>query len=144
MWRKLTRLMAYAWAAPNSLIGVVVGLVFLCLGAKAGLVRGVIEISGGALGRLLTRAPERARFSAITLGHVIIAVGPHELSAVRRHEHVHVRQYERWGPAFLPAYVLSSVWQLLKGRRFYRDNAFERQAYGVEGAARPTGRHRQR
>jgi hypothetical protein len=43
---------------------------------------------------------------------------------------VHVRQYERWGPLFVPAYLLSSLVELLRGRRPYRDNWFEREAYG--------------
>jgi hypothetical protein len=51
-------------------------------------------------------------------------------SAVRAHEQVHVRQYERWGPLFVPAYLLSSLVELLRGRRPYRDNWFEREAYG--------------
>ncbi|MDO8964417.1 MAG: hypothetical protein Q7W30_08015 [Coriobacteriia bacterium] len=45
------------------------------------------------------------------------------------HEHVHVRQYERWGPFFLPAYAISSLVQLARGGDPYRDNRFERQAY---------------
>ncbi len=33
------------------------------------------------------------------------------------------------GVLFLPAYFASSLWQLARGRRCYRDNWFERQAY---------------
>jgi hypothetical protein len=43
---------------------------------------------------------------------------------------VHVTQYEVWGPLFLPAYLASSFWQLARGRHVYRDNFFERRAYG--------------
>jgi hypothetical protein len=46
---------------------------------------------------------------------------------LRKHEHVHVRQYERWGVLFIPAYVLSSLWQVLRGRSAYSANHFERQ-----------------
>ena len=42
-----------------------------------------------------------------------------------------MRQYERWGPFFLPAYLLSSLLQLLRGRHPYRENHFERQAYAA-------------
>jgi hypothetical protein len=45
---------------------------------------------------------------------------------------VHVRQYEQWGMFFLPAYALSSVWQVIHGRGGYRNNYFERHAYAVE------------
>jgi len=72
------------------------------------------------------------RFRAITLGHVILATDKATLSAAREHEHVHVRQYERWGPLFLPAYIISSGWQILLGRRIYRDNYFERQAFASD------------
>jgi hypothetical protein len=54
---------------------------------------------------------------------------PPTLDCARSHEQVHVRQYEQWGPLFLPAYLASSLWQLACGRHCYRDNWFERQAY---------------
>ena len=127
------RLLRYVWASPNTLVGAAFGLVWLCLGARARVVQGALEIHGGTLGRLMAQAPPRMRFVAITLGHVIIGLNAAELARVRRHEHVHLRQSERWGLLFFPAYLLSSVWQLLQGRRFYRDNAFERQAYDEEG-----------
>jgi hypothetical protein len=54
---------------------------------------------------------------------------------LRAHEQVHVRQYERWGPFFVPAYLASSLWQGLCGRHLYRDNHFERPAFAAERAA---------
>lgn len=68
----------------------------------------------------------------MTLGHVILGISQMELCALRAHEHVHVRQYEQWGLFFLPAYALSSVWQVAQGRSGYRNNFFEKQAYAVE------------
>ncbi|RZI83044.1 MAG: hypothetical protein EOP38_13965 [Rubrivivax sp.] len=126
------RFLAYAWALPTSLIGMAFGLAFMLVGGQARVVQGALEVHGGVLGRLLARSPPAIRFSAITLGHVIIGISDQELDHVRRHEHVHVRQCERWGPLFLPAYLLSSAWQMLCGRRAYRDNAFEKQAYDQE------------
>ena len=41
-----------------------------------------------------------------------------------------MRQCERWGPLFLPAYLLASLAVYLRGGRAYRDNPFEREAYG--------------
>lgn len=67
-------------------------------------------------------------FRGITFGHVILAVTQEELERLRAHERVHVRQYERWGIFFFPAYIGSSVWQLLRGRKVYWDNYFEIQA----------------
>lgn len=123
-----------AWAGPNTLLGLVAGVAVLCLGGRARAVRGAVEFSGGLAGALIASLPAPLRFSAITLGHVILGVSEAELSAARDHEHVHIRQYERWGPLFLPAYLLSSAWQVLRGRRAYRDNFFEREAWQAEAA----------
>lgn len=129
--RLLSRVAARAWAAPNTALGLTVGLMMLALGGRARLVDGVIEFHGGLLARAAGARSGRCDFGAMTLGHVILGASPSDLAALRRHEHVHVGQYERWGPLFLPAYAASSLWQLAHGRRAYRDNQFERQAYAV-------------
>ena len=123
------RVAAYAWAAPNTMLGLFAGLLVLALGGRARLVRGTLEFSGGRLGAFVSSLPPHVSFSAITFGHVILGVSAADLEAARKHEHVHVVQYERWGPLFLPAYVGSSAWQLLRRRHAYWDNFFERQAY---------------
>jgi hypothetical protein len=114
------RIAAYAWASPNTLIGLVGGLAVLACGGTVRIVRGVAEFAAGM--------PLRVRFDAITFGHVIIGVSEAKLAAARDHEHVHVRQYEAWGPFFLLAYAASSAWQFARGRSMYYDNYFERQA----------------
>lgn len=130
----------YLWAGPYSLVGLLLGGLAMLLGGTARVRWGVVEIAGGALGRLCARLPAPLSFSAITLGHVILGTDHSTLLQMRRHEHVHVRQYERWGPLYVPAYLLSSMVQLLRGRNPYRDNYFERQAYaqapGRQAAAR--------
>lgn len=90
---------------------------------------GALEFGGGAVERLARPLPAPIAFSAITMGHVILGLDAAILDSVRAHEQVHVRQYERWGLLFGPAYLLSSLVQLLRGRRPYLDNVFERQAY---------------
>jgi hypothetical protein len=128
---------AWLWASPNTLMGWVLGLVVLGFGGRVQFVSGVAEFHGGALSRLVTSPPWRMRFSAITLGHVILGVSAEALARLRAHEHVHVRQYERWGPFFLPAYVLSSAWQLANGRSMYLGNHFERQAFAQDAENAP-------
>jgi len=123
------RLWSYAWSSPNSLIGLVIAAAMLLLGAEGRRVSGVLEIGGGLVGDWLGPTRIALPWRAITLGHVILGIDASALDASRAHEHVHVRQYELWGPLFLPAYVASSLWQLACGRRCYRDNWFERQAY---------------
>ena len=38
---------------------------------------------------------------------------------------VHVRQYELWGPLFVPVYLVASLWARARGGRAYTDNRFE-------------------
>lgn len=118
------RLLAYLWALPVSVIGAVFGLVLLLLGARAVWHTGVLEVSlSGSRGR-----PRKLPFAAITFGHVVLAATPEDQARLRRHERVHVAQYERWGPLFLLAYPAESLCQLLRGRRPYLDNRFEIEA----------------
>ena len=134
----LLRCLRYLWAAPYTLLGVALGVFVLLLGGGWRVERGVLEFCGGWLGRGFARLPQPLAFSAMTLGHVILAVDRPALTLLRRHEHVHVQQYERWGPLFLPAYLLSSLVQWLRGRDPYRENHFERQAFAL--AKRPRAR----
>jgi hypothetical protein len=60
---------------------------------------------------------------------VVLARTDPDLDATRAHERVHVRQCERWGPLFIPAYLSSSAWAAIRGEDAYRDNGFEREAY---------------
>jgi hypothetical protein len=122
------RVAAYAWAGPNTLLGLSAGLVMLACGATARRIQGTIEFSGGAIGLLLASRRQPFRFQAVTFGHVILGTSAAALAGAREHEQAHVRQYERWGPFFLPAYLASSVWQLVTGRHVYHDNYFERHA----------------
>ena len=64
------------------------------------------------------------RYRAITFGHVILCVDRAD-EALLQHELAHVRQYERWGPLFVPVYLVAGVWAMVRGRRAYTDNHFE-------------------
>ncbi len=111
----------YLWAAPCTLVGLAAALPLLLSGAQARIVRGVLEVSGFSVAR-------RLPFDAITLGHVVLARTPRAMARWRRHERVHVRQCERWGPLFFPAYLTAGAWQGLRGRSPYWDNPFEVEA----------------
>jgi hypothetical protein len=102
----------YLWAAPNSLVGLAGALTTAKRPVRC---RGVLLIEGsrGGLARFLAWRG----FSAITLGHVIVANQPLD-DYLLAHELAHVAQHERWGPLFYPAYLLTS----LAG---YRRNPFE-------------------
>lgn len=88
-----------------------------------------MEFHGGWLIPLLKRAPISGGATAITLGHTVLARSIADLERTREHELVHVRQYEIWGPLFIPAYFLASGYLWLRGYDAYLDNPFERQAF---------------
>jgi hypothetical protein len=115
------RLLKRLWAAPCSLVGLVFAMLALACGGRLRCHEGTLEATLDRHGRLARRCP----FRAIALGHVIVAITAHDLNRSRAHERVHVRQYERWGLLFFPAYAASSLWQWVRGRRPYWDNAFE-------------------
>jgi hypothetical protein len=68
----------------------------------------------------------------MTFGHVVFGQSQAALDATRDHEHVHVRQYERWGIVFVPAYLAASAYLLVRGRDAYRENPFEIEAYSID------------
>ncbi len=130
--RMILQLLIYLWVMPTSTIGLVLALLALLTGGSARGVGGILEVHGGIV-RLFLRYVVglflRGGASAMTLGHVIIGRDAQCLELSRAHERVHVRQCERWGPLFLPAYLLGSIWALCRGGQMYRDNPFEREAY---------------
>jgi hypothetical protein len=132
----MTRLVRYLWAFPATLVGLAFALVALAVGARAKVVDGVLEVGGGRFRGFVLKLPMPMRFGAITFGHVILGLDAATLAHCRAHEHVHVRQYERWGVLFFPLYLGSSAAALIAGKDPYRDNRFEREAYANENSAR--------
>jgi hypothetical protein len=126
------KLLRYLWVSPASLVGLLLAAIAMLGGARAHRVQGALEVAGGGVHRLVAHLPEGCRFGAITLGHVIVGLDEAALERARSHEQVHVRQYERWGIFFFPAYLGSSLLQLARGRDPYRDNCFEVEAFARE------------
>ena len=127
------RLVVYVWAFPGTAVGLFFVPLALISGGGAQVVAGVLEAHGGWLTRLLSQGFwAKGPIAAITLGHVVLGCDAATLSRTRRHERVHVRQYERWGPFFIPAYLLSSLWIGFRGGNIYLDNPFEVEAYAVD------------
>jgi hypothetical protein len=122
-------LLAILWASPWSLLGLVFGGLALLTGGGVARHGRVLEFAGGVLVFLLRRLPLPGGARALTLGHVVLGRTAQSLAACRDHESVHVRQYERWGALFVPAYLGCSLLLLLYGRDPYRDNPFEREAF---------------
>ena len=97
--------MVMLWAVPWTFLGICMGVVGLLTGGGMQRVGRVLEFHGGLLAWLLTRAPIAGGACALTLGHTVLARTAGDLDRTRRHELVHVAQYERWGLLFVPAYL---------------------------------------
>jgi hypothetical protein len=121
--RRARRCCAYAWALPCTALGSVFGAMALMAGGSSMRIHGTLEVALPCSARRF-----RWPFDAITFGHVIIGTSHDVLAALRAHEQVHVRQYERWGAFFLLAYPLASAWEWLRGRDAYWHNVFEVEA----------------
>jgi hypothetical protein len=129
----LRKIAVMVWASPYSIIGLSIGCVGILFGGRARIVGPTIEFYDGGIKWFVHRLPHGQFTLALTLGHVILGQTDAALAISRKHEAVHVAQYERWGPLMLPAYLLSSCYVYLAGKRFYRDNPFEREAYDKDG-----------
>ncbi len=115
----MTHWWARVWNGGNSLLGL--------LGAIGGTASfradaAVWEITGGWLIEMLGRV---GWADAITLGDVVLYAEGGLIPLLRAHEMVHIRQGRAWGPLFLPAYALESLYQWLRTGRGYWGNRFE-------------------
>lgn len=138
-WRPghtLRRWLAYAWASPTTALGLLGAFATFASGGRLAIVDGVLEAHGGITLRLLERiALVHGGVAALALGHVVLGRDTPALARTRRHERIHVRQCERWGPFFVPAYLLAGGFAWLRGGHAYRDNWFEQQARQSEDEA---------
>ena len=97
--RRVARAAAYAWASPNTLVGLLAGLLSF---QRPRVERGVVVFDGSVRGSAWVIG--KFRRSAITFGHVVLSRVPLR-GRLLLHELHHVRQYERLGPLYLPAYL---------------------------------------
>jgi hypothetical protein len=114
----LMRLLQMVWASPWSLIGLLLAPFF----DSKRVVDGVLLCEGA-------RWPAKLgwHYRAITFGHVVLSVDRLDRPTFD-HELAHVSQYGHWGPLFVPAYLVGSLWAWARRGHYYRDNPFERSA----------------
>ena len=125
----MPRFLVYLWCLPTTALGLPFVLVAWAGGGRVRRNRGVLEVEGPAIRFFLRYCTILAGGAlAMALGHVVLGRDRRALDETRSHERVHVRQAERWGPLFLPAYLLASLAVGLRGRRWYEDNPFEIEA----------------
>lgn len=115
------RVFRYVWASPNTLLGLLFGLLSF---QRPRVASGVAVFDRRVRGFVWTL--HLVRRSAVTYGHVVLADRPVE-GRLLVHELHHVRQYELLGPLYIPLYVL--IW-IFTG---YRGHPFEEAARLAEG-----------
>jgi hypothetical protein len=127
------KFLRYVWALPYTLLGLLfIPFTFFTMGGMQ-VVGGVLELHGQFISFVLKHCfPVRGGAAALTLGHVILGLDRETLNASRRHERVHVRQYEILGPFFIFVYLGASLWALVGGEGAYRGNYLEKKAVELE------------
>lgn len=125
------RLLCYAWALPSTLIG----LLLLATVYWPSSVRW----SSGALDVVARRGLIPRWAAGQTHGWIVFYRDDRqsEKRDLRVHERFHVAQCMTWGVMYPVLYGLSSLWALVRGGDYYRDNVFERQAYRRQGGKLP-------
>ena len=139
------RVLRVLWVAPVSVFALPL-LPLSVWRAQWRVIGGVLEISSPALSWFLRGPWFRAMsggtgFSAATIGHVIVARDAVSMDGCRAHEHVHVRQSERWGALFPLAYAvtgLHAAWIARSWSAYYWDNPFEQAARAAEEPVKTT------
>ena len=121
----LLHALGFAWAMPNTLLGLVIGAFTFQAPRIHG---GAIVFDRGPRGvTWLLRAMNR---TAMTLGFVIVSAAPVE-GRLLAHERHHVRQSMLWGPLFVPAYLALAI------PFGYRRHPMERAARRAAGEVQP-------
>ncbi|GIU97795.1 MAG: hypothetical protein KatS3mg013_1598 [Actinomycetota bacterium] len=95
--------LGFLWSAPNTLLGLVLGLLTFQVPRLA---HGLVLFDRGPRG--LTWLLRRADRAAMTLGFVVLSSEPVE-GRLLAHERHHVRQSCLWGPLFVPVYLALAI-----------------------------------
>jgi hypothetical protein len=95
--------LGFVWTLPNTVVGVVLGLLTF---QRPRMIGPVLVFDRRPRG--LTWLFSKMNRSAMTIGFVILSAVPVEGSLLA-HERQHIRQYCVWGPLFIPVYFLLAV-----------------------------------
>lgn len=125
----MLRILGHIWALPTSLIGLVLAVFGGAMPYRflpGGLWQW--ESAFGFWYWLHSRG-----FAATTFGHISLFGAKYlDNTVMQKHEGEHLEQAMRWGPLFLPAYGIASLWAWAHGGDIYADNAFEKAARAKE------------
>jgi len=121
--------LGFIWTLPNTLLGLVVGLLTF---QRPRLAEGALIFDRTPRG--VTALMPRANRAAMTIGFVIVSARP-VTGTLLAHERHHIRQYCAWGPLFIPVYLVLSI------PYGYRRHPMELRAQRAAGE-RPAGTER--
>jgi hypothetical protein len=121
--------LGFIWTLPNTLLGLVVGLLTF---QRPRLADGALIFDRTPRG--VTALMPRANRAAMTIGFVIVSARP-VTGTLLAHERHHIRQYCAWGPLFIPVYLVLSI------PYGYRRHPMELRAQRAAGE-RPAGTER--
>lgn len=130
--------LGFIWTSPNTLLGLLIGVFTF---QRPRIAHGLLLFDRGPRG--VTAVMRRANRLAMTIGFVVVSSVPVE-GRLLVHERWHVRQYMRWGPLFIPVYLLLAIGYGY--RRHPMERAAERaaaqyarpDAVGSDGAPAPS------
>lgn len=125
MWFRL-------WPLPFTLIALVLAALIRLGGGHWRRVDGILEAGGGPSPWLLRVMSPFLKIDGIAIGRVVLLRSTTVDERLRRHEHAHVRQWQRWGILFPLAYAWASLSALVRGGDIYLDNRFEVEARAAE------------
>jgi hypothetical protein len=95
--------LGFVWTLPNTLLGLVVGLLTF---QRPRLADGALIFDRTPRG--VTALMPKADRAAMTLGFVIVSARP-VTGTLLAHERHHIRQYCAWGPLFIPVYLVLAI-----------------------------------
>ncbi|MFM1801903.1 MAG: hypothetical protein RJA81_1255 [Planctomycetota bacterium] len=128
----LHRSLIYLWVLPTSLFALpVMACNLLYRDSEITYWHGLVEVNGPVVRRILALGSFRA--AAMTLGHVILCYDEVARQKFRAHELVHVQQAEKWGPLFLPLYLLHAFMIWRKTGNPYWEHPWEVEARSKSG-----------
>ena len=127
-------MLGFIWALPYTTFGIILGLLY---GPKRYRWRnGAFEIVVKRLWPKFVLGQTWGcciLLKSLTAGQISTILDRPLISLILKHEHVHVKQYRVWGPFFLFAYLLASLWAWLNKKHYYFDNYFESKAREESG-----------
>ena len=94
--------LGFAWTAPNTLLGLLIGLFTF----QRPRLDGAVIFDERPRG--LTALMPRLNRTAMTIGFVIVSAAPVE-GTLAAHERHHIKQYSAFGPFFIPVYLLLAI-----------------------------------